>query len=65
MSVLLLMLVIIVLAALGAPLFALIAAIAYLALRAAEVESTVLAVEFFRLAEMPVLIAIPLLTLAG
>lgn len=65
MSVLLLMLVIIVLAALGAPLFALIAAIAYLALRAAEVESTVLAVEFFRLAEMPVLIAIPLFTLAG
>lgn len=65
MSVLLVILVIIVLAALGAPLFALIAAIAYLALRAAEVESTVLAVEFYRLAEMPVLIAIPLFTLAG
>lgn len=65
MSVLLLIVVIVVLAALGAPLFALIAAIAYLALRAIEVESTVLAVEFFRLAEMPVLIAIPLFTLAG
>jgi tripartite ATP-independent transporter DctM subunit len=65
MSVLLVILVIIVLAALGAPLFALIAAIAYLALRAAEVESTVLAVEFYRLAEMPVLIAIPLFTLTG
>jgi tripartite ATP-independent transporter DctM subunit len=65
MSVLLLVLLIVVLAALGAPLFALIAAIAYLALRAAEVESTVLAVEFYRLAEMPVLIAIPLFTLAG
>jgi tripartite ATP-independent transporter DctM subunit len=65
MSVLLVILVIIVFAALGAPLFALIAAIAYLALRAAEVESTVLAVEFYRLAEMPVLIAIPLFTLTG
>ena len=65
MSVLLLIVVIVVLAALGAPLFALIAAIAYLALRPIEVESTVLAVEFFRLAEMPVLIAIPLFTLAG
>lgn len=53
------------LAALGAPLFALIAAVALLGLRAADADLTVMMVEFYRLADMPVLIAIPLFTLAG
>ncbi len=56
---------IIALAAFGAPLFALIAALALLGLHLSDYESTVLAVEFNRLAESPVLIAIPLFTIAG
>jgi C4-dicarboxylate transporter, DctM subunit len=53
------------LAALGAPLFALIAALALLGFHAAGYDPTVVAVEFYRLSEMPGLIAIPLFTLAG
>ena len=55
----------IVLAALGAPLFALIAAVALLGFHAAGQEGVAVAVEFYRLADMPALIAIPLFTLAG
>jgi len=54
-----------VLALLGAPLFALIAAIALLGFHAAGQEGVAVAVEFYRLADMPALIAIPLFTLAG
>lgn len=54
-----------VLAALGAPLFALIAAVALLGFQAAGQEGVAVAVEFYRLADMPALIAIPLFTLAG
>jgi len=57
--------VLIVLAVLGAPLFALIAAIALLGFHAAGQEGVAVAVEFYRLADMPALIAIPLFTLAG
>jgi tripartite ATP-independent transporter DctM subunit len=57
--------VLIVLAALGAPLFALIAAVALLGFDAAGQEGVAVAVEFYRLADMPALIAIPLFTLAG
>jgi C4-dicarboxylate transporter, DctM subunit len=53
------------LAALGAPLFALIAAIALLGFNAAGQSGTAVAIEFYRLADMPALIAIPLFTLAG
>lgn len=53
------------LAALGAPLFALIAAVALLGFHAAGQEGIAVAVEFYRLADMPALIAIPLFTLAG
>lgn len=60
-----LVLLIIALAAFGAPLFALIAALALLGLHLSGYESTVLAVEFNRLSESPVLIAIPLFTLSG
>jgi len=55
----------IVLAALGAPLFALIAAVALLGFHAAGQDGVAVAVEFYRLADMPALIAIPLFTLAG
>jgi C4-dicarboxylate transporter, DctM subunit len=54
-----------VLAACGAPFFALIGAIALFGFIQAGYEPTLLLVEFNRISEMPVLIAIPLFTLAG
>ncbi len=57
--------VLLILAALGAPLFALIAAVALLGFHAAGQDGVAVAVEFYRLADMPALIAIPLFTLAG
>ncbi len=53
------------LALLGAPLFAIILASALLGFYHAEIELSVVAIEFYRLAEMPVLLAIPLFTFAG
>ena len=53
------------LAALGAPLFALIAAIALIGFHYASEPGAAVAIEFYRLADMPALIAIPLFTLAG
>jgi C4-dicarboxylate transporter, DctM subunit len=53
------------LAAFGAPLFALIAAIALIGFNASGQPGTAVAIEFYRLADMPALIAIPLFTLAG
>lgn len=53
------------LALLGAPLFAVIAAAALLAFYTAGTDLAVIAAEFFRLAEMPMLVAIPLFTFAG
>jgi C4-dicarboxylate transporter, DctM subunit len=53
------------LALFGAPLFAIIAASALLGYQHAEIDLAALAVEVYRLAEMPVLLAIPLFTLAG
>lgn len=50
---------------LGAPLFALIAAVAWLGVHAAGYDNTLIAAQFYGLTEMPVLIAIPLFTLAG
>ncbi len=58
-------LLLLILALLGAPLFAVIAAGALLAFHGEGVDLQILAIEFFRLAEMPVLLAIPLFTLAG
>lgn len=58
-------LLLILLALLGAPLFALIVALAWLGLQAAGYEDVSLAAQFWSLTEMPVLIAIPLFTLAG
>ena len=55
----------ILLAVLGAPLFALIGAVALIGFHAAGQDGVAVAVEFYRLADMPALIAIPLFTLAG
>lgn len=54
-----------ILALLGAPLFALIAASAIFGYHNAEIDPSVIGIELFRLAEMPVLLAIPLFTFAG
>jgi tripartite ATP-independent transporter DctM subunit len=57
--------VLILLVLLGAPLFAVIAASTLLAFARADVDLTVVPIEIYRLAEMPVLLAIPLFTFAG
>jgi C4-dicarboxylate transporter DctM subunit len=57
--------VLILLAALGAPLFAILGAIALIGFHMAGQEGIAVAVEFYRLSDMPALIAIPLFTLAG
>lgn len=49
----------------GAPLFAIIGASALLAFSRADIDLSVIMIEVYRLAEMPVLLAIPLFTLAG
>ncbi|KAF0192752.1 MAG: TRAP dicarboxylate transporter-DctM subunit [Gammaproteobacteria bacterium] len=58
-------LLLIALAVLGAPLFAVIAASALIGFYSAEIDLSVVPIEFYRLAEMPVLLAIPLFTFAG
>lgn len=55
----------VILAALGAPLFAILGAIALIGFHMAGQEGIAVAVEFYRLSDMPALIAIPLFTLAG
>lgn len=62
---LLLTLLLILLALLGAPLFVIIAASAMLGFYTTDVDLSVVAIEFYRLAEMPILLAIPLFTFAG
>lgn len=49
----------------GAPLFAIIGASTLLAFSGTDIDLTVIMIEVYRLAEMPVLLAIPLFTLAG
>lgn len=61
----LIVIVLLLLALLGAPLFALIAAIAWVVLRASGYDDILLSAQFWSLTEMPVLIAIPLFTIAG
>lgn len=58
-------LVLLVLALLGAPLFAVIATSAMFGFRGEGIDLSVMAIEFFGLAETPVLVAIPLFTFAG
>jgi C4-dicarboxylate transporter, DctM subunit len=57
--------ILILLALFGAPLFAIITAGAILSFYKAEIDLSVIAIEIYRLAEMPVLLAIPLFTFAG
>ncbi len=52
-------------ALLGAPLFTIILAGAFLGFQQDEIDLSAVAIEFYRLAEMPVLLAIPLFTFAG
>ncbi len=49
----------------GAPFFALIATVALLGLNASDYDLIIAAAEFFRITDVPVLIAIPLFTIAG
>jgi C4-dicarboxylate transporter DctM subunit len=58
-------LILILLALLGTPLFAVIAASAMLGFYSLGVDLSVITIEFYRLAEMPILLAIPLFTFAG
>ncbi len=53
------------LALLGAPLFIVIASGALAGFSSADIDLMVMAIEIYRLAEMPVLVAIPLFTFAG
>jgi C4-dicarboxylate transporter DctM subunit len=53
------------LALLGAPLFAIIAGAAMIGFYGSGVDLSVIAVEFYRIAEMPLLLAIPFFTFAG
>ncbi len=58
-------LVLVLLALLGAPLFVVIGASALWGFYQAEIDLAVVPIEIYRLAEMPVLLAIPLFTFAG
>ena len=53
------------LAIMGVPLFVVILASAMLGFISSEVDLTVVAIEFYRIVDMPVLVSIPLFTLAG
>jgi C4-dicarboxylate transporter, DctM subunit len=63
--ILLLALLLLLAAALGAPLFAVIAGAAMLGFFATETPLTVMAVELYRLVDTPILLALPLFTFAG
>ena len=58
-------LILIALALIGTPLFVIIAASALAGFYSAEIDLSAVAIEFYRLAEMPILLAIPLFTFAG
>lgn len=58
-------LILLALALIGVPLFAVIAAGALYAYATGGIDLSVIAIELYRLAEMPVLVAIPLFTVAG
>jgi tripartite ATP-independent transporter DctM subunit len=64
-SAILIGLALLLLALLGTPLFVVIAAIALLSFHAADIDTSAVVVELYRLASAPTLIAIPLFTFAG
>ena len=57
--------VLVILMLLGAPLFAVIAAAAFYNFYQADIDLQAIAIEFYGIAEMPILLAIPLFTFAG
>ncbi|GMR07769.1 MAG: hypothetical protein BMS9Abin26_0773 [Gammaproteobacteria bacterium] len=57
--------ILIILTLLGAPLFSIIAAAALLGFYRSGIDLSAVPIEFYRLAEMPILLAIPLFTFAG
>jgi tripartite ATP-independent transporter DctM subunit len=65
MTIWLIILVLLVLALAGAPLFTIIAAIGLLAFTAAGMDTSAMMIELYRLVDMPALIAVPLFTFAG
>lgn len=65
METILLVLLFVLLALLGSPLFAIIGAVAILCFHAAGIESTAVMVELYRVATNPTLVAIPLFAFAG
>ncbi len=65
MELLLVGLALLLMALLGAPLFTIIGAIAVLSFRSAEIDSSAVMVELYRIATNPTLVAIPLFTFAG
>jgi len=58
-------LILIILALYGTPLFVIIASIALLGFHYAEIDSMAIIIELYRMAQQPVLLAIPLFTFAG
>lgn len=52
-------------AALGAPLFAVIAGVAMLGFQSVETPLTVMGIELYRIVDTPILLALPLFTFAG
>jgi tripartite ATP-independent transporter DctM subunit len=65
MKVWVIALVLIILALLGAPLFSIIGAIALYAFNNADIDTSAVIIELYRIADTPTLIAIPLFTFAG
>ncbi|MEJ2179181.1 MAG: TRAP transporter large permease subunit [Gammaproteobacteria bacterium] len=57
--------ILVILALMGVPLFLIIATSAILGFMSSEVDLIVVAIEFYRIVEMPALLSIPLFTLAG
>jgi len=58
-------LILLVLVLLGAPLFAIIASSALIGFHSEEIDLSVIAIEIYRIADTPILLAIPLFTFAG
>ena len=65
MTLLIIGLILLLLALFGEPLFIIISAIALLAFHFAEIDTSAVIIELYRLASQPVLLAIPLFTFAG
>jgi C4-dicarboxylate transporter DctM subunit len=65
MSVWLFVIIILLLAFLGAPLFTIIAAVGIYAFTSADIDPSALIIDLYRIADTPTLIAVPLFTFAG